>query len=47
MVNIIPIFVILLSTLLISSHGNAIDSPLCGGRVFVENAIVIEAPVHE
>ncbi|KAK4025656.1 hypothetical protein OUZ56_014709 [Daphnia magna] len=47
MVNIIPIFVILLSTLLISSHGNAVDSPLCGGRVFVENAIVIEAPVHK
>ncbi|KAK4025664.1 hypothetical protein OUZ56_014717 [Daphnia magna] len=47
MVNMIPIFVILLSTLLISSHGNAVESPLCGGRVFVENAIVIEAPVHE
>ncbi|XP_045032953.1 CD209 antigen-like protein D [Daphnia magna] len=47
MVNIIHIFVILLSTLLISSHGNAVESPLCGGRVFVENAIVIEAPVHE
>ncbi|XP_045032951.1 asialoglycoprotein receptor 1-like isoform X1 [Daphnia magna] len=47
MVNIIPIFVILLSTLLISSHGNAVESHLCGGRVFVENTIVIEAPVHE
>ncbi|KAI9562878.1 hypothetical protein GHT06_010334 [Daphnia sinensis] len=47
MVNIIPIFLILLSTLLSSSHGNVIESRLCGGRVFVENTIVIEAPVHE
>ncbi|KAI9562876.1 hypothetical protein GHT06_010331 [Daphnia sinensis] len=47
MVNIIPIFVILLSTLLISSRGNAVESPRCGGRIFVENTIVIEAPVHE
>ncbi|XP_032797031.2 CD209 antigen-like protein D [Daphnia magna] len=47
MMKIIPIFFILLATLLSSSYGNAVVSPLCGGRVFVENTIVIEAPVHE
>ncbi|XP_057367612.1 CD209 antigen-like protein D [Daphnia carinata] len=47
MLNLNPIFLILLLTLLSSSHGSAIESPLCGGRVFVENTVVIEAPVHE